>query len=243
MRYLFVILSVVLASCKPNYTAQEIVNKSIESSGLNKLNKSILSFTFRDKQYKATRDNGVFEFVRFQENDSVKIKDALSNNGFERFINDSLAILAEKDKNRFSNSVNSVHYFSVVPLGLNDSAVKKRLLESVTIKGKDYYKVEITFAEEGGGDDFDDVFIYWFTKDNFQLDYLAYKYHTNGGGVRFRDVRKEHLINGVRLVDYSNYKPKDKEIDIYTIDKIYESNMLIKVSEINLENINIESIQ
>ena len=243
MRYLFVILSVVLASCKPNYTAQEIVNKSIESSSLNKLNKSILSFTFRDKQYKATRDNGVFEFVRFQENDSVKIKDVLSNNGFERFINDSLAILAEKDKNRFSNSVNSVHYFSVVPLGLNDSAVKKRLLESVTIKGKDYYKVEITFAEEGGGDDFDDVFIYWFTKDNFQLDYLAYKYHTNGGGVRFRDVRKEHLINGVRLVDYSNYKPKDKEIDIYTIDKIYESNMLIKVSEINLENINIESIQ
>ena len=108
------------------------------------------------------------------------------------------------------------------------------------IKGKEYYKIQVTFSEDGGGDDFDDVFIYWFNKETFYLEYLAYKYHTNGGGVRFRDVKKENLVNGIRFVDYNNYKPMDKNIDFNTIDKLYEEGKLKKLSEIVLENIKIK---
>ena len=128
----------------------------------------------------------------------------------------------------------------MVPLGLNDKATNKKLLESVVIKGKEHYKVQVTFNEEGGGDDFDDVFIYWFLKENFKLNYIAYKYHTNGGGVRFRDVKKEHFINGIRFVDYNNYKALDKDIDFYAIDKLYEEGRLKKISEIILDNIEVK---
>ncbi|AZJ35772.1 DUF6503 family protein [Tenacibaculum singaporense] len=241
MRYLYISLLLLVVSCKPKFTAQEIIDKSIEYSKLNEIENAIISFNFRKNSYEATRKNGTFELVRVIKNDSIKIKDILSNDGFERFVNDSLVELSEKDKNRYSNSVNSVHYFSVLPLGLNDKAVQKKLLEPVIIKGKEYYKIRITFTEEGGGEDFDDVFIYWFAKDNFQLDYLAYKYHTNGGGVRFRDVKEEKVIKGIRFVDYNNYKPLNKDIDFYTIDKLYEESKLKKLSEIVLEDIQVNT--
>ncbi|MBA6155104.1 deoxyribose-phosphate aldolase [Tenacibaculum sp. S7007] len=240
MRYFSLLIIVLFMACKSEYTAQQIVDNSINHSKLNKVLNSKMSFDFRKNHYEAERSQGNYEFTRFIDRDSIKIKDILSNNGFQRFINDSLVELSEKDQNRYGNSVNSVHYFSILPVGLNDNAVYKKLLGEVVIKGKEYFKIQITFAEEGGGDDFDDVFIYWFAKDNFQLDYLAYKYHTNGGGIRFRDVKKENFIDGIRFVDYNNYKPLNKEIDFYTIDKLYEEGKLKKVSEIVLENIKLE---
>ncbi|MCG7502360.1 deoxyribose-phosphate aldolase [Tenacibaculum sp. Mcav3-52] len=237
MRYLYILLFLSIVSCKPKFTAQEIIDKSIAYSRLNEIGDATISFDFRKNNYKAVRNNGAFKLVRTIKNDSVRIKDVLSNDNFERFVNDSLVELTEKDENRYRNSVNSVHYFSVLPFGLNDKAVQKKLLESVKVKGKEYYKIRITFTEEGGGDDFDDVFIYWFAKDNFQLDYLAYKYHTNGGGVRFRDIKEEKIINGIRFVDYNNYKPLEDGIDFYIIDKLYEEGKLKKVSEIVLNDI------
>ncbi|WP_417800911.1 DUF6503 family protein [Tenacibaculum sp.] len=241
MRYLYILLLLLVVSCKPKFTAQEIIDKSIDYAKLNEIENATISFNFRKNNYKATRKNGTFELVRVIHNDSTKIQDILSNDSFKRFVNDRLVELTEKDKNRYSNSVNSVHYFSVLPLGLNDKAVQKKLLESVVIKGKEYYKVRITFTEEGGGEDFDDVFIYWFAKDNFQLDYVAYKYHTNGGGVRFRDVKQEKIVDGIRFVDYNNYKPLDTDIDFYAIDSLYEEGSLKKLSEIVLEDIHVSA--
>lgn len=240
MRFLYISFLLLIVSCKPNFTAQEIVDNSIEQANLNSLNSATLSFSFRGNQYKAIRNKGAFELIKVVKNDTAIIKDVLFNDGFKRYVNDSLVALSEKDKNRFSNSVNSVHYFAVLPYGLNDKAVQKKILAPVVIKGKAYYKVQVTFTKEGGGEDFDDVFIYWFAKDNFQLDYLAYKYHTNGGGVRFRAIKEEKTVNGIRFLDYDNYKPLDKEIDFYTLDKLYEEGKLKKLSEIVLSNITIE---
>ena len=241
MRYLLLILFFVI-SCKQEktkITAQKIIDNAIQHSNLNKVEKAAVSFDFRKNSYSAERNNGNFKLIKTVKTDSLIIIDILSNNNFQRFVNDSLITLSEKKKESYRNSVNSVHYFSVLPLGLNDKAVHKKLLEPISIKGKEYHKIQVTFSEDGGGDDFDDVFIYWFAKDNFQLDYLAYKYHTNGGGIRFRDVKEEKLINGIRFVNYNNYKPSNYEIDFFTIDKLYKENKLKKVSEIVLDNIKV----
>lgn len=240
MRYIYVICILFLVSCKPQFTAQEIVDKSIENANLNVLNNASISFEFRKKQYQTKRNNGLFEFIKTEKKDSIIIKDILSNNSFKRYINGNLIDLSDKKQKAYGNSVNSVNYFSILPLGLNDKAVFKKILEAVKIKGKEYYKIEVTFSEKGGGTDFDDVFIYWFSKDNFKLDYLAYKYHTNGGGVRFRDIKKETFVEGIRFVDYNNYKPLEKDIDFYMIDKLYEEGKLKKLSEIILENIKVK---
>ncbi|SEB43026.1 hypothetical protein SAMN04489761_0665 [Tenacibaculum sp. MAR_2009_124] len=234
-KYLFVFLAFL--ACKPEYTAQEIVDASIKNSGLNVLDNSELTFKFRNNSYSAHRNNGDYNYTRIAKSDSTVTKDVLSNKGFRRFINGEEVELTEKRVNQLSNSVNSVHYFSVLPYGLNDKAVIKKLLGSTSIKGIDYYKIEVTFNKVGGGDDFDDVFLYWFNKETLLLEYIAYKYHTSGGGIRFRDMKKEHGVNGTRFLDYQNLKPKSIDIDFYAIDKLYEEGSLLKVSDIELENI------
>ena len=97
----------------------------------------------------------------------------------------------------------------------------------------------MTFQQDGGGVDFEDVFIYWFEKETFNIDYIAYLYHTNGGGIRFREVTTEHFINGIRLVNYNNYKPK-RYVKFEDTDIEFLEDNLSKVSEINLENISIK---
>ena len=239
---LLIIFSTTLISCKPSekaLTAQEIIDKSIEVSGANKISNSLLSFDFRDMHYIASRRNGEFRLIRVKKTKQGTREDILSNSGFRRLVNAHQVMVPDSMAVKYSESINSVHYFSVLPYGLNDDAVMKKLLEEKTIKGKEYYKVQITFKQEGGGIDYDDVFIYWIGKLDFKIEYLAYTYHVNGGGIRFREIRKEHLVNGVRFTDQNNYKPDHIDIDLKTLDQLFENNQLKKVSEINLKNIEI----
>ena len=233
---------ILFISCQPQkkkLTAQQIINKSILASGTDKVSNSEITFEFRDKQYSAIRNNGKFKLIRSFDS----IKDVLSNRGFERFINEKSIIVVDSMALKYSNSVNSVHYFSVLPYGLNDKAVRKKRLPSSTINGKEYYKIEITFSENGGGEDFEDVFIYWIGKEDYLIDYLAYSYHTNGGGKRFRVLKEQCFKNGIRFVDYQNYKPNAENIKLIDIDKSYEKNNLKLVSEIILRNIEVSIIR
>lgn len=243
MRCFFLLSIFILFSCSSSnkkLTAQQIIDKTILASGADLVENSVISFDFRDKNYKATRNNGKFSLTRTRIIDSVSIKDVISNNGFQRFINNKNIEVLDSMAVKYANSVNSVHYFSVLPFGLNDRAVNKKLLPEVSINGKEYYKIEISFSQDGGGEDFEDVFIYWIDKNSFLIDYLAYKFHVNGGGVRFRELKEQCFKNGIRFVDYNNYKPDNKEIKITDLDIEYEKNQLNKVSEIILANIEVE---
>ncbi|QVY66525.1 DUF6503 family protein [Polaribacter sp. Q13] len=248
MKYLPILFLAFLISCKPSenkLTAQQVVDKAIISSGADKVGNSEINFEFRDKKYIANRKpNGSFKLTRKYKDEKLGfISDILSNDGFRRLVNGVPYQVNDSISNILSNSVNSVHYFSVLPFGLNDKAVIKKLLPSATVKGKEYYKVQVTFSENGGGEDFEDVFIYWIGKQDFLVDYLAYSYHTNDGGKRFRAINKEVLKNGIRFVNYDNYKPLNKEISLTDIDKSFEKNELKKLSEINLENIEVQILK
>ena len=235
-------ISILLYSCKPidnNLLAHEIIDTSINVSGVDKIANSILTFNFRDKNYFAVRNNGMFELSRVFTKNNDTINDILSNSGFKRIKNSKPLKIQDSMAIKFSESVNSVHYFSILPYGLNDRAVQKKLLGEVKIKGDNYYKIEITFSKENGGVDYDDIFIYWIKKQNFKIGFLAYEYNTNGGGMRFREVRKEHLISGISLVDYNNYKPINSSIKLNNLDRIFQKGELEKISEIKLEDIKI----
>lgn len=232
-----------MTSCeskKESLTAKSIVDKAIEASQTNKLSQAKLTFNFRGRTYTADRKNGNFTLARITKSDTATITDVLSNTGFQRLLNNKPIQIPDSMAVKYSESVNSVHYFSVLPFGLNDAAVNKKRLEDVTLKGKEYFKIEVTFDQEGGGVDFEDVFVYWINKESFHIDYLAYLFHVNGGGVRFREVSKEHIIQGIRLVDYHNYKPNHSSVNLRMMGKAFENGELTKVSEINLENIKIE---
>jgi len=242
MRYLVLLFSIFLFSCSSSekkLSAQQIIDKTILASGADKVKNSKITFNFRDLNYSAIRNNGKFELSR----ELDMIKDVLTNDGFKRLIDGNEAEIDEEMSQKITNSINSVHYFSVLPFGLNDKAVRKKLLPSATIKDKEYYKIEVSFVENGGGEDFEDIFIYWIGKQDFLIDYLAYSFHINGGGKRFRVLKEQCNINGIRFVDYQNYKPLTKEIKLSNLDEAFENDQLKKISEIVLEDIEVELLK
>ena len=97
--------------------------------------------------------------------------------------------------------------------------------------------VKVTFNEQNGGDDFEDVFLYWVHKEKYTIDFLAYEFHTNGGGLRFREAYNERNVNGIRFADYKNYKPLDPKTGLYELEEAYKKGTLKLLSQIDLENI------
>ena len=98
-------------------------------------------------------------------------------------------------------------------------------MDTKQIKGRSYQKIGVHFTSENGGIDYHDTFRYWFDKEIKTLDYLAYKYLTDAGGIRFRVAINRRTIEGVVFQDYENYKaPKNTSLD--DLPKMYEKGEL-----------------
>ncbi|WP_273567161.1 DUF6503 family protein [Maribacter halichondriae] len=243
-KFVAIILCIAIYSCKEKEptlpSAQEIVDKSIEVCGGDLYEKSNVFFEFRDKSYASDVVDGRRILKRITTTDSSIVLDVKSPGGFERFVNDSLVTLHDTLANKYSNSVNSVHYFAYLPFGLNDPAVNKSMLGKVKIKNEDYFKIKVTFDQQDGGDDFDDVYVYWFNTETLKPDYLAYEFHVDGGGMRLREAYNERRVGGIRFVDYRNYQPEAELESVLEIDKAFESGELELLSKIELKNITLE---
>ena len=219
-------------------SAQQIIDTAIDRAGGSLYSCSQIDFVFRDREYSLDYVQNRKVLMRTFKVDSATVTDIRKNNDFERRIENELVVVPDSMARKYANSINSVHYFAYLPYGLNDPAVNKRLLEDRTLKDQQYYVVEITFDQEDGGDDFEDVYVYWINKKTFKPDYLAYEFHIDGGGMRFREAYNERFIEGIRFVDYSNYKPLET-VSIYDIDKLYTEDKLELLSRIELQNIRV----
>lgn len=219
-----------------NIAVKDIVDKSIEVSGGELYRTSNISFVLRDIKYELEYDKGKKILKRTFKKDSTVVLDVLRHNGFERYIDGNPVIVSDSMAIKYSNSINSVHYFAYLPYGLNDPAVNKKLLGETQIGDRQYYKVEVTFDQKDGGKDFEDIYIYWIDKETFKPDYLAYEFRVDGGGSRFREAFNERIINGIRFVDYKNYKA-DADTSVYELEALFKSQKLEPLSTIRLEEI------
>jgi hypothetical protein len=244
MKFLnLILIGLLVLSCNEEEKAlgaDQIVAKAIENAGGEKYEKADIGFKFRDMTYSSMRRGGRFEFSRVQNDSLGEVKDILNNDGFKRLRENQEVKLKDSMAGVYAESVNSVHYFLQLPYGLNDEAVKKKLIGQDSINGKTYYEVEVSFAEEGGGKDHEDVYMYWIEKDNFTVDYLAYKFYVNDGGIRFRVAENPRVIEGIRFVDYQNYKVDDFSTPLDKLDDLYEAGELQKVSDIKNEQIEVK---
>lgn len=218
-------------------SANDIINKAIEASGGELYEKSKICFKFRGLEYVSEEKGKVQKRSFFS--DSINYIDIKRENNFERFVNDIPVIIPDSLATLYSNSLNSVHYFAQLPYHLNDAAVHKEFLKEESIGEKNYYVIKATFDKKGGGTDFEDTYLYWVNKKTFKVDYLAYNYHTNGGGIRFRKAYNERYVNGIRFVDYENYKPKNSKATLMQMSELFKKNELELLSKIDLENIEV----
>lgn len=241
----------LLFNCKEQNTtkskvlsADEIVQKAIDTAGGPLLKQSDIRFDFRDIHFRAVRDRGKFQLEREFKNSIFEIRDVLNNSGFERFQEGKTVSVVDSMVAKYSASVNSVHYFSVLPYGLDGKAVHKTYLDSIEISGQSYYKIKVTFSEDGGGEDYDDEYVYWINKKTYTTDYLAYTYKENDGsqGFRLRKAYNARMIKGIRFVDYLNYKPTNDTAVLEDLDRMFMEDQLELVSKIELKNIEVKML-
>lgn len=232
------LLLMTLAGCATsNDEAKIIVDQAIKAHGGDQFDHMVLEFDFRNRHYIAERKDGVFQYHRIWRDSTGQYHDILYNEGFTRTLNGDTVNLSDKDRQKYSNSVNSVIYFALLPYGLNDRAVNKYVEGNVTIAGESYFQVKVNFDKEGGGQDYDDEFLYWFHAETKTLDYLAYLYHVDEGGIRFRAVTNRHRAGDLILNDYDNYKVEGLDTPLEQLPQMYEQGKLEKLSEIDLKNV------
>lgn len=232
------VLALATIACKDKTDkAREIVDKSIEAHGGAKYENFTAEFDFRKFHIKLMQDNGKFQYERISK-DSAKneVWDILNNEGFLRIINGNQVTLSEKDITKYTNAVNSVAYFVLLPYKLKDKAVNLEYLGETELNKQKYDKVKVWFSKEGGGKDFEDVYCYWFNQKTHLVDYLAY---TNGGP-RFRRVKKRQTVGGIVFQDYENFAITDTTIQAKDYDKAFIAGRDSLLSLIEQKNITVK---
>jgi hypothetical protein len=229
----------LLLACKDinDKTVEEIINKSIEVSGFN-TNEIDITFDFRAYHYEFFRKGYNFTYARTTIKDDKKIRDELSSTkGLKRFIDSVPESLTDSLAMVYSNSLNSVMYFFQLPKPLLDGAVHSELLDEIKIEEGTYWTIKVSFSEEGGGEDYQDEYRYWINQDTYEIDYLAYNYTTEGGGIRFRKAIKKKRVKGILFQDYKNFRPSNKYELLDNLPQIYEEGLLSQISLIENKNI------
>jgi hypothetical protein len=230
-----------ITSCtEPDPDAATLLDESIEAHGVNIMGNTQMDFNFRGIDYSVEREAGTFKYHRYLKIGNDSIHDILDNNGFSRLKNDTLMKLPDSLSNRYRNSLNSVVYFAQLPYGLDSKAVHKRFVKKDTIANKVYNEIEVTFDENGGGEDHEDVFLYWINEETHFIDYLAYSFCEEECGFRFRESINRRTINGVTVQDYNNYKLDSMDFKLSELDAQFEAGRLTKVSTIELRRVVVE---
>ena len=245
MKYLVIAFSLLALSACSSSTPdpQEVVDRSIKSHGFDRLVNKEVSFTFRKKQYSVQRSNDQYIYKRAYSDSTGHIEDVLINStDLQRKLNTQIIQLDTEQEFKAKEAVNSVLYFFQLPFGLNDNAVNKQYLGTDEVKGERYHLIKVTFEQEGGGSDFQDQYLYWIDAKDYHIDYLAYNYVVNGGGVRFREAINKRTVDGMVFQDYVNYKPEDRDTPLTELSGLFEEGKLKELSRIVSQDINIEQL-
>ena len=230
-----------LATCNQDATptqGEQIIFDAIEAHGGKRYEEAHYEFVFRNKKYTFQNDGNVYEYTATYEKDGKQYFEKMNNDDFSRTVDNLLVSLNEKQAGGARESLNSVIYFATLPYKLLDKAVNKTYIGETSIKNKKYKIVQVTFQKEGGGKDFDDTYHYWINKETNIIDYLAYNYTVNKGGVRFREAYNPRIVGGILFQDYINYKA---EVGTALIDlpSLWEAGKLKELSRIETEDIKV----
>ncbi len=216
--------------------AEKVLHRTVTTHGGDHYGSANYSFVFRKKTYNFKNDGTNYRYTVTDEKDGSGTVDVLNNGKFTRTIGGTKITLSEKDIAKYSEALNSVIYFATLPHKLLDPAVQLSLLPPANIQGKAYYTLMVQFQEEGGGTDHDDNFRYWINQKTNRIDYLAYDYKTNEGGVRFRSAYNPRKIDGIIFQDYINYKaPLGTNLDDLT--GMFDRGELKELSRIETEEV------
>jgi hypothetical protein len=231
-----------------NTRADSIVQAAIAAHGGDVLDRSVVSFTFREFNFRVERDGGQYRYQRtYTDSLGRSVREVLTNDSLYRSIDGERVQLTEDERNAVRVDVNSVPYFALLPYNLQDPAVQTEYSGVDTMDGTPYHRIRVTFQQEGGGQDWQDVFMYWFAQDDLSMDYLAYAYGFSPNeayGTRFRAAYDVRTAEGVRFADYMNYTtPGDSLRDLTRYPDYLAGDSLELVSRVETDSVQVQPLE
>lgn len=186
--------------------AELLFQSVLEKHGGKKYDFAHYSFVFRNVEYSFENSESNYFYSREFSKGANGFFDRMSPNSFTREIDGIEIELSKEETTKYRASINSVIYFATLPYKLGDASVNKEIVGEDSINGQAYKMMKVSFGQEGGGEDFDDEYLYWFNSNTHTMDYFAYNYTVNQGGVRFRSAFNSRVVNGVIFQDYINFE-------------------------------------
>lgn len=214
---------------------------AVEAAGLHEPEALEIRFQFRGTPYRLWLDGRRSVYERQVRSDTgVPRTERLEGDAFTASVGGKPLPLSSEQAGALRRSLNSVAYFALMPRPLEDDAVIATSLGATTLGGLSWDTIDIRFREEGGGDDHDDVFRYWFHPETHRLGYLAYTFATGKGGVRVRKVVGAHEVDGVVLLDWVNHGRNGQGLTIDDAVRDLEAGTLPQLSTIALEDVQVQ---
>ena len=143
------------------------------------------------------------------------------------------------DEQRRRDFVMARVYFPFLPYRLTDPGVFHEDLGIVDWDGRRLHKVKVTF-QPGSSTDADDEYMYWFDPDTGRVEYFAYSYSNNGGGIRFRRAIDHRRVGGILFFDQENLGAEGGDLRVDDIDAAFVET-LRHVSTVRLQNIRVDA--
>lgn len=236
------LLSVLFACASHNEAISDQVSVEIQQEADSLLLKVLeahgdlinFQFDFRGDLFEVTHHSSGFSYTKTIHNDSLTLCYTLTHDGLTCEENGTFIVLSDEEQHKISESINSVVYFVCLPQKLFDPSVILQRQPSIEIKNQLYHVLKVRFNEDGGGKDFQDIFYYWINASTNRVDYFAYQYNVNEGGVRFRQAFNSRFIGGMCFQDYVNYSaPIGTSLD--NLPALFEQGKLEQLSLILTE--------
>ncbi len=230
----------LLSACQSRPDARRIIAQAIEAHGGERYQHVRVEADFRQFHLRLEQQGGRFRYERrHRDSTGAVLVEILSNDGVTRSVNGQPQPLDSAQRSKWSNAVNAVAYFLLLPHKLADPAVIPAYLGETTVEGRLYDKIRVTFSQEGGGQDFEDTFFYWFNRQTHTMDYLAYR----EGGPRFRKAINPRTVGGIRFQDYLNYAGDEADTtSVGDYDRKFERGELKLLSRIEQKNVRVTAL-
>lgn len=202
----------------PSTNLDAYLDTVIAAHGGDVLDRATVTFTFRGDDFTLRRNEGQFRYERVTtDSTGRRMVEGLTNTDVYRVVEGDTTALSNEEQRTIATAVNSVAYFALLPYPLQDPPVQATYAGADTVAGTAYHRVAVSFSE-GGGQDYQDEFLYWFDQATHALDYMAYAYGIGGPaedqGTRLREAFNVRTVNGVRIADYYNYRAAGIEPDM-----------------------------
>lgn len=228
-------------------SAEAIVDSAIAAHGGSVLDQALVTFDFRGDRFRIRRNEGQFHYRRTA-TDSLgrSIEEGLTNDSLYRRVDGESVSLSDDERVALDTRVNSVVYFALLPYPLGDPAAQPHYSGRDTIDGSPYHRIRVTFRQDDGDQDWQDVFMYWFHTDSYDMDFLAYAFGLGPeeeAGTRFREAYNVRRINGVRVADYYNYTSDTLATDrLEQYPLLWTEDALDLVSQVELDSVEVRPL-